>query len=45
MWDKIHKAKGIDQDKCIEGIIYVQMSEMEEKYERFLASSYTKICG
>ena len=35
MWDKIHKAKGINQDKCIEGKIYVQMSEMKEKYARF----------
>ena len=25
----------IYQDKCIEGITYIQMSEMEEKYARF----------
>ena len=25
-----------DLDKCIEGITYVQLSKMEEKYARFL---------
>ena len=34
-WDNLPHVKGLTQDKCIEGMIYVQSTEIEEKFVRF----------